>query len=170
MLNQRVSQLNQRRAVYKWQKFPETGIPSGIDDSSDDLPADEQFGTVKNIDFTTGALNSVASLKLAGLFVTADNIHAYEVLADKLGGEKPLYEAGRWTSDVEFGRQILNGVNPIVIKRCEELPANFPVTNEMVKPFLQFSLEQEMKVCAEYLLTTHILLANTMIYHCKLNI
>ena len=170
MLNQRVSQLNQRRAVYKWQKFPETGIPSGIDDSSDDLPADEQFGTVKNIDFTTGALNSVASLKLAGLFVTADNIHAYEVLADKLGGEKPLYEAGRWTSDVEFGRQILNGVNPIVIKRCEELPPNFPVTNEMVKPFLQFSLEQEMKVCVEYLLTTHILLANTMIYHCKLNI
>ncbi len=86
--------------MYKWQKFLETGILSRIDDSSNSLPADEQFGIVKNIDFTAGS-DSVANLKLAGIFVTADNLHAYEVLADKLGGEKKIYEAGHrmWSLD-----------------------------------------------------------------------
>ncbi len=138
LLNQQISQLSQRQVMYQWQKFPETEIPSGIDDSRNNLPADEQFGIVKNIDFTAGALDSVANLKLAGLFVTADNLHAYEVLADKLGGEKKIYEAGRWTTDVEFGRQNLM-MNPIIIRKCEDIPPNFLVTNELVQPFLQVS-------------------------------
>ena len=144
---QRADQLSQRQQAYKWQKFPDSGLPSAIDDHTDKLPADEQFGIVKNFDFTTGALDSVASLKVAGMFVDADDLHAYEVLADKLGGEQPLYQAGRWTTDVEFGRQMMNGVNPIFIKKCEKLPPNFPVTNEMVQPFIDGTLQQEMEVC-----------------------
>ena len=47
-----------------------------------------------------------------------------------------------------YGYQFLNGVNPGVIKRCSELPTNFPVTEEMVKPFLEegSSLQKEMEV------------------------
>ena len=60
----------------------------------------------------------------------------------------PVFEGHRWVLDVEFGRQMLNGVNPVVIEKCSSLPDYFPVTNEMVKSYLTrgLSLEEEMEV------------------------
>ncbi len=105
-------------------------------------PADQQFRMVKNINFTTDGQKIVGTLKIASLFVNCDDLHGYEVLARKLGGERQLYEAGRWTSDVKFGRQMMNGISPIIIERCRAVPPNFHVTNEMVQPFLSLSLER----------------------------
>lgn len=61
-----------------------------------------------------------------------------------------IMKAGRWSSDVEFGRQILNGVNPVIIEKCTGIPANFNVTNELVAPFLTRgkSLDDEITVMA----------------------
>ena len=58
------------------------------------------------------------------------------------------YETYRFASDVHFGEQILNGVNCVVVKKCNTLPDNFPVTNEMVQPFLNngHSLKRAMQV------------------------
>ena len=63
--------------------------------------------------------------------------------------EMKICQGSRWTTDEEFGQQILNGVNPVMICRCSTLPDNFPVTNDMVKNSLvrNMSLEEEMKVC-----------------------
>ncbi len=60
----------------------------------------------------------------------------------------PLYKDSRWASDVEFGRQILNGVNAIIIEKCTSIPSKFPVTNKMVQPYLTRgkTLEQEIAV------------------------
>ena len=57
------------------------------------------------------------------------------------------YETYRFVSDVDFGTQILNGVNCVVVKKCTKLPDNFPVTNEMVLPFLNYgqTLKTAMK-------------------------
>uniref|UniRef100_A0A3P9N547 Hydroperoxide isomerase ALOXE3-like n=1 Tax=Poecilia reticulata TaxID=8081 RepID=A0A3P9N547_POERE len=57
------------------------------------------------------------------------------------------YVSEHWKEDDFFGSQFLNGTNPNVIKRCSKLPPNFPVTDEMVKPFLETgtTLEKEME-------------------------
>uniref|UniRef100_H2YSA1 Lipoxygenase domain-containing protein n=1 Tax=Ciona savignyi TaxID=51511 RepID=H2YSA1_CIOSA len=52
-----------------------------------------------------------------------------------------------WERDEEFGRQLLNGCHPTVLKKCTELPKKFPVTNKMASSQLTrgVSLEQEIK-------------------------
>lgn len=41
-----------------------------------------------------------------------------------------------WTEDSFFGYQYLNGVNPGLLRRCTRIPDKFPVTDDMVAPFL----------------------------------
>ena len=67
---------------------------------------------------------------------------------DKSAGPIVPYELARWTSDADFGRLILNGVNCVIIKLCIVLPQYFPVTQEMVCHSLGRSgdLKIEMKV------------------------
>ena len=120
------------------------------------LPPDEQFGAVKDINFGGGVLEVIKGLGISTIEIaiskltkTPDEIQEYERLAKVLGTSgKPLWQAGRWATDVEFGRQMMNGVNPIVITKCTELPPNFPVNEEMVKPLLArgLSLKEEMDV------------------------
>ena len=66
-----------------------------------------------------------------------------------LDTEIKIYEAHRWVADEEFGQQILNGVNPVLIRRCSDLPETFHVTEDMVKPSLTrgLSFKEEMEVC-----------------------
>lgn len=58
------------------------------------------------------------------------------------------YVSEHWKDDDFFGYQLLNGVNPFVIQRCSKLPSNFPVTEDMVRPFLTSGkcLAAEMEV------------------------
>lgn len=58
----------------------------------------------------------------------------------------PEYVQDHWKEDSFFGYQFLNGINPMLIRCCSALPANFPVTNEMVFSGGQFRLEEEMQV------------------------
>ncbi|XP_078284305.1 polyunsaturated fatty acid 5-lipoxygenase-like [Rhinoraja longicauda] len=55
------------------------------------------------------------------------------------------YVNEHWKDDWLFGYQFLNGLNPILIKQCKEIPEKFPVTEAMVGPFLgpNTSLQQE---------------------------
>ena len=96
-------------------------------------------------------------------FKSANNLYIFEELVlrlmkDELENKEPeseitkgfgikICQAHRWVTDEEFGRQILNGTNPVVIHKCTTLPGNFPVTDDMVKSsIVGDSLEKEMKV------------------------
>uniref|UniRef100_A0A3Q2YFL5 Hydroperoxide isomerase ALOXE3-like n=1 Tax=Hippocampus comes TaxID=109280 RepID=A0A3Q2YFL5_HIPCM len=71
---------------------------------------------------------------------------------DRFSFSKAKHSAYRvsqlWKNDDFFAYQFLNGVNPYMIRRCSKLPPNFPVTDEMVKPFLAkgTTLTKEMEV------------------------
>ena len=151
-------QVERRQEKYKWHietdPAMQWGLPSLIEANRNyvALPFDEQFSTTKAIDFTSDALKAAAALGYTTLSGTADDISFYDYLFKQIREppvKKSIYEAGRWTSDVEFGRQILNGVNPVIVQRCDAMPPNFPVTNDMVKGSMcrELSLEEEMKVC-----------------------
>ena len=130
-------------------------MPSGIDDGGETLitaniPPDEKFERVKFLDFTGDALKAAASVGIKMVFTTIDSLDVYAELATVLGlPEVQLYQTDRWATDVEFGRQMLNGENPVVIRKISSLPDNFPVTDEMVQGSLRGrsgTLEEEMKV------------------------
>ena len=124
-------------------------LPSNVDDKSQSLTNDEQFGLVKNINFTSNTAVSTVAVLVKNAISHIDSLSDYEKLATVMGQPAiATYKNDRWNKDEEFGRQILNGVNPILIRRCLALPSNFPVTNDMVKSSLVrgLTLEDEMKV------------------------
>ena len=52
-------------------------------------------------------------------------------------------------SDVEFGRQILNGINPVIIKKCTFIPDHFLVNEEFfdtMNKIIGATLTDEMEV------------------------
>uniref|UniRef100_A0A8C6T4N3 Lipoxygenase domain-containing protein n=1 Tax=Neogobius melanostomus TaxID=47308 RepID=A0A8C6T4N3_9GOBI len=76
-------------------------------DEVSDLPSEVQFSSTKNKDFKYRMC-----LLLLAVFLE--------------------YVKRHWKEDAFFGYQFLNGVNPMMIRRCDSLPENFPVTDDMV--------------------------------------
>ena len=149
LLQERSDQLAKRKLQYQWQFFPDSGLPSAIDNTIYDIPIDEQFSRAKTVDFLGSFALSKTATGVAGVGLTVDHLHDYIDLAKYLDEQElQVYQAGRWATDVEFGREMLNGVNPVVIRKCTALPHNFPVKKGSLKPFFTsgMTLEQEMKV------------------------
>ncbi|KAE8286830.1 Arachidonate 12-lipoxygenase, 12R-type [Larimichthys crocea] len=150
LIDHRKKELLVRKDIYQWKTMAE-GIPhqNNFDDGSE-LPAEIRFSKSKSTEISNTKTKLGLELKLKGLLGTAENWETIEDMKNIFWYKRTTmseYVAEHWMEDDFYGFQFLNGINPTMIKRCSELPSNFPVTEEMVKSFLEegSSLEKEME-------------------------
>ncbi len=150
LIQERDKQLVKRKKKYQWQHHNHGGLPGFLDTSNQNLSIDENFEKVKNTHFTADVIKAGKFLLSEAFNELNHNLTEGDFmdLAEKNGAEGET----RWASDAEYGNQLLNGINPVVIEKCTSaspLPDNFPVTHEMVQDSLDPGkvFEEEMEVC-----------------------
>ncbi|KAM9798187.1 hydroperoxide isomerase ALOXE3-like [Neosynchiropus ocellatus] len=147
---QRRSELAGQQLLYKWETFVD-GLPSVINVRDPwSVPADVRFSFTKLSQFLQIVRSTRRELKIKGFLNSTDSWRSFEAMKNVswFSGSVVLqYVADNWKSDQLIGFQFLNAYSPLVIRRCTALPANFPVTEEMVEPFLARgrSLAEEME-------------------------
>ncbi|XP_049425140.1 hydroperoxide isomerase ALOXE3-like isoform X2 [Epinephelus fuscoguttatus] len=139
---------NQREKDYRWHEHAE-GIPHCMKaEDLSDLPSEVQFSFTKDAEFKLTAAFGLVELKVKGLADSRKNWHDIDAIKGVFwckNTDISDYVQEHWKEDAFFAYQFLNGVNPMLIRRCSALPDNFPVTDDMVFPSGQFSLENEME-------------------------
>ncbi|KAJ4944664.1 hypothetical protein JOQ06_013207 [Pogonophryne albipinna] len=144
----REQELNQREKDYCWDVYIE-GIPHIMEATDvDSLPSEVRFSCTKTILFNFTASAALTELNLKGIADSKDNwtdINDVNRVFSNKDTKISKYVEEHWKEDAFFGYQYLNGVNPMLIRRCTALPENFPVTDEMLFPDGQSSLADEMK-------------------------
>ncbi|KAM4604000.1 polyunsaturated fatty acid lipoxygenase ALOX15B-like [Polymixia lowei] len=144
----RAKELKQREEEYRWKVYAE-GMPHcmKVDDPSS-LPYEVRFSYTKATEFRLTAAAGILELRLKGLDDSEENWCSLDPLDDIFAFKRndiSDYVQQHWKDDDFFGYQMLNGVNPMMIRRCSVLPDNFPVTNEMVVIRGGGTLEEEMQ-------------------------
>ncbi|XP_041090392.1 polyunsaturated fatty acid lipoxygenase ALOX15B-like [Polyodon spathula] len=145
----RKGELDNRRKILKWVTYAE-GIPRCLDmKDTSELPLDVQFSFIKNTEFKLTYLIGVSELKIEKYLHWQTHWRSMADIETFFGVYKTAASElvkSRWEEDVFFGFQFLNGFNPIMIKKCKEIPSNFPVTDNMVSPFLEQSSSLQNEV------------------------
>ncbi|XP_030644131.1 arachidonate 15-lipoxygenase B-like [Chanos chanos] len=146
----RNTEIRKRSAVFRWQLHA-PGIPHKVKaDSPEALPDEVRFSFGKKTEFRLTQVSAILELRLQSLADRKEPWTNFEQL-DHVFAERRTdtfeYVRQHWREDEFFGSQLLNGINPILIQKCSELPRKFPVTDDMVKAFLPSgsSLKNEMK-------------------------
>ncbi|KAF3687751.1 Arachidonate 15-lipoxygenase B [Channa argus] len=144
----REQELKQRAKEYCWDVYAE-GIPHCIKAENPlALPCEVRFSFTKSTEFLYTASTGLAELNLKQLANCKEkwtDIDAINRVFCCKQTEISEYVEQHWKEDAFFGYQFLNGVNPMLVKRCSVLPGNFPVTDDMVFPEGQCSLADEIK-------------------------
>ncbi|KAM8772852.1 polyunsaturated fatty acid lipoxygenase ALOX15B-like [Acanthopagrus schlegelii] len=143
----RQQELTQREEDYCWDVCME-GMPHCIKAKDPcSLPPEVRFSFTKNIQFAFTAITGVIELKLDGLADCkkkwTDMYHLNKVFWHRTQISEYVHE--HWKDDAFFGYQFLNGVNPMLIRRCTALPSNFPLDDDMVFTPGVSNLKDEME-------------------------
>ncbi|XP_042371974.1 arachidonate 12-lipoxygenase, 12R-type-like, partial [Plectropomus leopardus] len=150
LTDHRKKELIHKKSLYQWRIMAE-GLPHiNHFEHASELPTEIRFSKSKSTEADNTKLITGIELKLKGLLGSNEKWECIEDMKKIFWCKKTTmseYVSEHWKEDDFYGSQFLNGVNPNVIKRCSELPPNFPVTEEMVKPFLTegSSLQKEME-------------------------
>ncbi|XP_014670639.1 PREDICTED: arachidonate 5-lipoxygenase-like, partial [Priapulus caudatus] len=110
---------------------------SGIPTQAKSLPADESFSNEYKWNLVARKVQMLAESA-----ITRRLVKDWESLEDIKNMFKfkhfPLPECvNDWQTDEHFGRQRLTGLNAVAIRLCTEIPDNFAVTDDHVRPFLE---------------------------------
>ncbi|GLD49377.1 hydroperoxide isomerase ALOXE3-like isoform X1 [Lates japonicus] len=149
LVDHRKKELTLKKSLYQWKIMSE-GLLHISSFKMSELPAEIRFSKSKIDETRYERMKTGIELKLKGLFGSTERWKNIEDMKKIFWFKKTTmseYVAEHWKDDDFYGYQFLNGINPNVIKRCSELPPNFPVTEEMVKQFLEkgSSLQKEME-------------------------
>ncbi|CAB1430647.1 unnamed protein product [Pleuronectes platessa] len=126
LIEHRKKELTLQKSLYQWKPLAEGLLHTSSFENVSELPAEVRFRQAK-----------AKEMLKATKQLNADYIIDFlDRTACPLWFHKSEYVAEHWKEDDFYGYQFLNGINPTLIKRCSELPRNFPVTEEMVKTFL----------------------------------
>ncbi|XP_030644123.1 hydroperoxide isomerase ALOXE3-like [Chanos chanos] len=134
----------------KWQLHA-PGVPYKVKaDSPGALPEDIRFSFTKETESQSNQLSALIKLKLQALADRKEpwtNFEDLNLVYTERRTDIYEYVRQHWREDEFFGYQLLNGMNPMMIQKCSELPKKFPVTDDMVKAFLPTgsSLKNEMQ-------------------------
>ncbi|XP_047222326.1 arachidonate 12-lipoxygenase, 12R-type-like [Girardinichthys multiradiatus] len=144
----RKQELDRRATVYCW-KESEKGMPHHIEANDPrNLPWEDQFITSKTAEFMRQAFENILWEKYIELRECSDTWPDFDDISKLIDYSKYdilVYVKENWREDDFFGYQFLNGLNPILIRRCTALPDNFPVNENMISLHCKGSLAQEMK-------------------------
>ncbi|XP_029907859.1 arachidonate 15-lipoxygenase B-like [Myripristis murdjan] len=144
----REQELRWRKEQYCWA-VPVEGAPHCLRvDSLHSLPCEVRFSFTKKTEFDWTAIAALTELKLKRLADSTDNwtdISAMQRIFYNKTTQLADYVRAHWKDDDFFGYQFLNGVNPMLIRRCSALPENFPVTDDMVFLHGSGSLAEELQ-------------------------
>uniref|UniRef100_A0A8C5D8Y7 Hydroperoxide isomerase ALOXE3-like n=1 Tax=Gouania willdenowi TaxID=441366 RepID=A0A8C5D8Y7_GOUWI len=150
LIEHREKDIMTRKNLYKWEITDEK-IPHHLHYKHvSELPAEVQFSMTREDEIEYTKKMAGIELKFKGMVGSTEQWEKIEDMNDIFCFQKTTiseYVAEHWKDDDFFGYQFLNGTNPTVIKKCSKLPSNFPVTDEMVEPFLAAgcSLKKEIK-------------------------
>ncbi len=120
--------LEVNQAIYRWKHL--AGLPAFCDG----LPkpeVDTSFDAARAAYDITTSIGSAAIKTVGWTLYNARKNKLTHYDRFSLARTRPKV-ASRWLDDEEFARQRLNGVNPLLIERCEEIPEKFAVTNDRV--------------------------------------
>ncbi|XP_051475616.1 polyunsaturated fatty acid 5-lipoxygenase isoform X3 [Apus apus] len=147
----RRKELESRQKMYRWKEW-HPGFPLSIDALSHrDLPRDIQFDNEKGIDFILNYSKAMENLyinRFMHMFQSSWSDFAdFERIFVRISNTISEYVMQHWKEDFMFGYQFLNGCNPVLIRRCTEIPKKLPVTTDMVECSLErnLTLEEEVK-------------------------
>ncbi|XP_041521366.1 polyunsaturated fatty acid lipoxygenase ALOX15B isoform X2 [Microtus oregoni] len=160
--HQRQEELKARKEMYSWKTYAD-GWPRCLDHATvKDLDLNIKYSAVKNAKFFFKVHSAFTELKIKGFL---DRIGLWRSLREMRRmfnfHKTPAaeYVFAHWQEDAFFASQFLNGLNPVLIRRCHSLPKNFPVTDEMVAPVLGpgTSLQAELEKGSLFLVDHSIL-------------
>ncbi|XP_073680776.1 hydroperoxide isomerase ALOXE3 [Garra rufa] len=146
----RKNELTLNKQVYQWTEF-KPGLPQqACFQEPLSLPSVVRFSFTKDMDSAFSCSSALGEIKMKTLAKKPDPWVQLEDMKSAFWSSRTAvseYVQLHWMDDEFFGYQLLNGPNPMMLRRCTELPLNFAVTDGMVQPFLESgtSLTLEMK-------------------------
>ncbi|CAH2286083.1 hydroperoxide isomerase ALOXE3-like [Pelobates cultripes] len=144
IVQQRKIELDRNREIYRWKVYAD-GAPYCIDASdAKELPPDARFSFQKYASFSFTLAATGLEIQLKGFTDCTDpwtDLNDINKVFLYKKTHNSVLVSQMWKEDSFFGYEFLNGVNPVIIRKCIKIPGNFPVEQEMVAAILGTSTD-----------------------------